>query len=98
MTSYLIVIPVGPGWHPGQFAVQQVACTGHPVWISAAGVSELLTTPGMEARCVLHLPPGSLDNVRMLDSVAEQFREETGREITPGFQEAMVRYYKRFSG
>lgn len=79
----LICNPDQPGWKHGEAHVGAIAdyCR-HKIRISAAGVGRLLLTPGLETVCVLCVPRDSVSG-GVLPEVAEQFKAETGRELTP---------------
>lgn len=93
--SILLVIPAEPGWYPGAVSVTQIGCTGHPVYVSAAGVSVLLTHPGMKTRCVQHMTRHELLTSQFVTppEVRQQFTNETGIEITDLLTRSMRAYY-----
>jgi hypothetical protein len=82
----LICNPDEPGWIHGKSVAQQATAPWcrHRVMVSAAGVGILLTTPGMVTCCVRCMPTDvPPEEFELMPEVAQQFREETGEELTP---------------
>lgn len=95
MTGILIVIPAEPGWYPGAKSVRRIGCVGHWVWVSAAGVGELILHPDWRTKCVLHVTRHEMSGDMITpDSVKQQYQEETGQTWTDDLMAQMRRFYK----
>lgn len=82
----LICNPDEPGFlHGASMSAQATApwCR-HRVMVSAAGVSLLMTTPGL-VTCCLRCMPTNVDpeDFELMPEIAQQFKDETGEELTP---------------
>lgn len=95
---YLACNPDEPGWIHTPDAVTAEGDCGHRIKVSVSGVHALLTTPGLKTcciRCIRRMNRGEDVKFVLLPEIAREFKEVTGREITPAFQARVVRWARR---
>lgn len=95
----LLCSPKEPGWTAAPGSVTGVcARCRREIWISVAGVSILLSTPGLEVMCLYCVPPRSAGKIEYMlhPEVAAEFARHTGAPPTPDMMEFVERIAEQF--